>query len=430
MEAHGFHAPTALVGGGQSLKRRVVITGFGALTPLGEGLVPFWDGLLKGRSGVGPITQFDASDYTTRIAAEVKGFDPTSYMDRKESRRMDRFAQFAVAATRLALEDASLIDGFDGDRTGVLVGSGIGGIHTFETQCQTLLEKGPSRVSPFFVPMMIPDMASGQVSIIFGARGPNACTVTACASGAHSIGDAFRIIQQGLADTMITGGSEAAVSPLSMAGFCSARTLSTRNDDPERASRPFDNERDGFVLGEGAGILIIEELEHAKARNAHIYAEIIGYGATGDAYHITTPEPEGSGATRAMEAALKDAGMSPEQVEYINAHGTSTEYNDKLETLAIKRVFGDHAYNVAISSTKSMTGHLLGAAGGIESIATCMALQEGVMPPTINYDDPDPECDLDYIPNEPRQKDISVAISNSFGFGGHNAVLVFRRFDE
>lgn len=410
------------------MKRRVVVTGRGVLTPLGTGVAPFWEGLKAGRSGIGPITQFDASDYSTRIAGEVKEFDPTSYMDRKDARRMDRFAQFAVAGARMALEDASLLGKFDPERTGVLIGSGIGGIHTFEEQSRTLFEKGPNRVSPFFVPMMIPDMASGQVSIMFGAKAHNTCTVTACASGAHSIGDAFRIIQRGDADVMITGGTEAAVSPLSMAGFCSARTLSTRNDEPERASRPFDKERDGFVLGEGAGILILEELEHALARNATIYAELIGYGSTGDAYHITTPEPEGDGARRAILQALKDAGVRPEEVGYINAHGTSTEYNDKLETLAIKRVLEDHAYKVPISSTKSMTGHLLGAAGGIEAIATCMALYEGVIPPTINYEYPDPECDLDYVPNEARHVQVDVALSNSFGFGGHNAVLVFRRF--
>lgn len=410
------------------MKRRVVVTGRGCITPLGIGVTPFWEGLVAGRSGIGPITRFDASAYSSRIAGEVKEFDPASYMDRKEARRMDRFAQFAVAGARMALEDAGLTSGFDGERTGVLIGSGIGGIETFQEQTRVLLERGPDRVSPFFVPMMIPDMASGQVSIIFGAKAHNACTVTACASGAHSIGDAYRIIERGDADVMITGGSEAAVSPLAMAGFCSARALSTRNDDPERASRPFDKERDGFVMSEGAGILILEALDHALARGATIYAEIIGYASTGDAYHITSPEPQGDGAKRAMEAALKDAGVSPDEVGYINAHGTSTEYNDKLETLAIKRVFGEAAYKVAVSSTKSMTGHLLGAAGGVEAIAVCMALSESIIPPTINYEVPDPECDLDYVPNQARRAEIDVAISNSFGFGGHNAVLVFRRY--
>ncbi|HLS91505.1 MAG TPA: beta-ketoacyl-ACP synthase II [Limnochordia bacterium] len=411
------------------MNRRVVVTGMGAISPLGIGVDALWEGLIQGRSGVGPITSFDASRFSTRIAAEVKDFDPTDFMDRKDARRMDRFAQFAVAGARMALEDASISDNVDWERVGVLIGSGIGGIHTFEEQCRNLFEKGPDRVSPFFVPMMIPDIASGQVSIMIGAKGHNACTVTACASGSHSIGDAFKVIQRGQADIMVTGGTEAAVSPLSMAGFCAARTLSTRNDEPERASRPFDKDRDGFVLGEGAGILILEELEHAKARGARIYAELIGYASTGDAYHITAPAPEGDGARRAMLAALKDAGVDPSEVEYINAHGTSTEYNDKFETMAIKGVFQEHAYRIPISSTKSMTGHLLGAAGGIEAIAVCKTLYEQIIPPTINYETPDPECDLDYVPNKARKQPVRVAISNSFGFGGHNAVLVFRRYE-
>ncbi len=402
----------------------------GAVSPLGIGVDALWEGLIQGRSGVGPITSFDASRFSTRIAAEVKDFNPTDFMDRKDARRMDRFAQFAVAGARMALEDASISDNVDWERVGVLIGSGIGGIHTFEEQCRNLFEKGPDRVSPFFVPMMIPDIASGQVSILIGAKGHNACTVTACASGSHSIGDAFRVIQRGQADIMVTGGTEAAVSPLSMAGFCAARTLSTRNDEPERASRPFDKDRDGFVLGEGAGILILEELEHAKARGARIYAELIGYASTGDAYHITAPAPEGDGARRAMLAALKDAGVDPSEVEYINAHGTSTEYNDKFETMAIKGVFQEHAYRIPVSSTKSMTGHLLGAAGGVEAIAVCKTLYEQIIPPTINYETPDPECDLDYVPNKARKQPVRVAISNSFGFGGHNAVLVFRRYEE
>jgi beta-ketoacyl-acyl-carrier-protein synthase II len=412
------------------VNRRVVVTGMGAVSPLGIGVDALWEGLIQGRSGVGPITSFDASRFSTRIAAEVKDFNPTDFMDRKDARRMDRFAQFAVAGARMALEDASISDNVDWERVGVLIGSGIGGIHTFEEQCRNLFEKGPDRVSPFFVPMMIPDIASGQVSILIGAKGHNACTVTACASGSHSIGDAFRVIQRGQADIMVTGGTEAAVSPLSMAGFCAARTLSTRNDEPERASRPFDKDRDGFVLGEGAGILILEELEHAKARGARIYAELIGYASTGDAYHITAPAPEGDGARRAMLAALKDAGVDPSEVEYINAHGTSTEYNDKFETMAIKGVFQEHAYRIPVSSTKSMTGHLLGAAGGVEAIAVCKTLYEQIIPPTINYETPDPECDLDYVPNKARKQPVRVAISNSFGFGGHNAVLVFRRYEE
>ena len=411
------------------MKRRVVITGMGAITPLGTGLSVFWEGLIAGRSGVSRITRFDPSQFSTQIAGEVRDFDPTAYIDRKDARRMDRFTQFAVAGARMAVEDAGLEgDAVDWERVGVLIGSGIGGIQTLEEQCRILWEKGPERVSPFFVPMMIPDMASGQVSIALGAKGHNACTVTACASGTNAIGDAFRVIQRGAADIMITGGTEAAVSPLSIAGFCSAKALSRRNDAPEAASRPFDKDRDGFVMGEGAGILVLEALDHALKRGARIYAEVVGYGCTGDAYHITAPAPEGEGARRAMEAALQDAGIPPEAVGYINAHGTSTEYNDKYETLAIKRVFGEAAYSIPISSTKSMTGHLLGAAGGVEAIAVALTLANGVIPPTINYETPDPECDLDYVPNKARVQQVDVALSNSFGFGGHNAVLVFRRY--
>lgn len=410
-------------------KRRVVITGMGTLTPIGNELDTFWENVKAGKSGIGPITLFDASDLTSQIAAEVKGFEPADYMDRKEARRMDRFAQMAVAAASMAIEDAALnLDQIDRDRAGVIIGSGIGGIQTLEDQATVLVKRGASRVSPFFVPMLIPDMASGQVSIMFGLRGHNSCSVTACASGTHSIGDAFRVIQRGDADIMVAGGSEAGVAKLSMAGFCSLKALSTRNVEPERASRPFDADRDGFVLGEGAGILVLEELESAKRRGARIYAELVGYGATADAHHITAPAPEGAGAARAMKEALADAGITPEAVDYINAHGTSTEYNDYFETLAIKSVFGKAANELAVSSTKSMTGHLLGAAGGVEAVISAMAIRDGIIPPTINYETPDPRCDLDYVPNEARSASVETVVSNSFGFGGHNAVLVFRKF--
>jgi 3-oxoacyl-[acyl-carrier-protein] synthase II len=402
----------------------------GTLTPIGIGLKAFWEALVAGKSGVGYITQFDASGLDTRIAAEVKGFDPTEYMEKKEVRRMDRYAQMAVAAATMAIQDAKLdLDSVDRERIGCWIGSGVGGIHTLEEQARTLVERGPDRISPFFVPMMIANMASGQVSIMFGLKGPNACTVTACASGAHSIGDAFRIVQRGDADIMLAGGAEAGVSLLSMAGFCAAKALSRRNDEPERASRPFDADRDGFVMGEGAGILILESLESALDRGARIYAELVGYGATADAYHITAPAPGGEGAAQAIRLALQDAGLEPHEVDYINAHGTSTELNDYYETLAIKAALGEAAENVAVSSTKSMTGHLLGAAGGVEAIATVMAIQEGIIPPTINYEKPDPRCDLDYVPNVARRKEVRVALSNSFGFGGHNAVLAFKRYD-
>lgn len=411
-------------------ERRVVITGMGTLTPIGNGLQAFWEALIAGKSGVGPITLFDASELDTRIAAEVKGFDPTDYMDRKESRRMDRYAQLAVGASTMAIHDAGLdMDTVDKERIGVWIGSGIGGIQTFEEQARILIERGPSRVSPFFVPMMIPNMASGQVSIMFGLKGPNATTVTACASGTHSIGDAFRIVQRGDADIMVAGGSEAGISLLSLAGFCSVKALSKRNDEPERASRPFDADRDGFVLGEGAGVIVLESLESALSRGAQIYAELVGYAATADAHHITAPAPEGVGAAKAISLALSDAGVKPEDVDYINAHGTSTEYNDYFETLAIKSALGEAAHKVAISSTKSMTGHLLGAAGGVEAIVSSLVLKEGIIPPTINYDNPDPRCDLDYVPNVARRAEVKVAVSNSFGFGGHNGVLVFKKFE-
>ena len=410
--------------------RRVVVTGIAAVTPFGIGKDALWEGIANGRSGVRRITRFDASDLASQIAGEVPDFDPLQFMDRKDARRMDRFTQFAVAAASLALADAGLDKKVPlGDRAGVLIGSGIGGLETLEDQCRMLITRGANRVSPFFVPMMIADMAAGQVSIQFGAKGHNACTVTACCSGSHSIGDAFRVIQRGDADVMISGGAEAPLVKLAMAGFCSAKTLSTRNDEPEKACRPFDANRDGFIMGEGSGIVILEELEHARGRGARIYGELVGYGATGDAYHITTPAPEGDGAARAMEAALKDAGLSVDQVDYINAHGTSTEYNDYFETIAIKRVFGEKAAKLPISSTKSMIGHLLGAAGGAELITCLLAMEHGLIPPTINYEEPDPRCDLDYVPNVGRKADLQVIMSNSFGFGGHNAVLVIRKTD-
>ncbi len=412
-------------------KERVVITGLGAITPLGIGIDKFWEGQMAGRSGVSLITRFDTTNYPVKIAGEVRDFDPADFMEKKEAKRMDRFAQYAVATAGMALKDAGLdLEKVSAERVGVIIGSGIGGIETFEEQVRTLHEKGPGRVSPFFIPMMISDMASGQVSIIYGAKGPNQNTVTACATGTHSIGDSFKIIQRGDADVMICGGTEAAVSPMAVAGFSAARALSQRNEAPQEASRPFDKERDGFVIGEGAGVLILESLKHALSRGARIYAEVVGYGSSGDAYHITDPAPGGEGAARAMAMALRDAQLQPSEVDYVNAHGTSTEKNDLFETLAIKRTFGEAARKLAVSSTKSMIGHLLGAAGGVEAVATTLAIYHGMIPPTINYHTPDPECDLDYVPNKPRQKQIEAALSNSFGFGGHNAVLAFRRYHE
>jgi 3-oxoacyl-[acyl-carrier-protein] synthase II len=410
-------------------KRRVVMTGAGAVTPVGNTAEEFWASLLAGRSGIGPITRFDASQMPTRIAGEIKGFDPLKYIDKKDDRKFDRFLKYAVACAVMAVEDAGLkTDRVDATRFGVLVGSGIGGIETLLEQYAILTEKGPDRVSPFFVPMIIVNMASGVVSMRFGARGPNSSVVTACATGNHAIGDAMRIIQRGDADVMIAGGAEAIIVPLTIAGFCQMKAMSTRNDDPTKASRPFDAERDGFVCGEGGGLVVLESLEHARAREARIYAEIVGYGMTGDAHHMTAPDPEGDGAARAMAAALRDAALEPSSVGYINAHGTSTPYNDKFETIAIKRVFGDHAKKLAVSSTKSMTGHLLGAAGGIEAIATAFALHHGMLPPTMNYEKPDPDCDLDYIPNQARKQEIEVALSNAFGFGGTNATLAFKKY--
>ncbi len=411
------------------MKQRVVVTGMGVMTSLGADLETFWGSLMAGKSGVSLIEAFDVSEYPTRIAAEIKNFNPEDYADKKEVRRMDRFVQFAVAASALAVKDAALKIGedVDAERVGVMVGSGIGGLGTWEDQHNVLLEKGPKRVSPFFIPMMIANMASGQISMITGAKGPNSTAVTACATGTHSIGDSFKMIQRGDADVMICGGAEATIRPTGMAGFCSMRAMSTRNDEPEKASRPFDVGRDGFVMGEGSGILILESLEHAQKRGARIYAEVIGYGMSGDAHHMTEPDPDG--AARCMAKAIRDAGIPPEAIDYVNAHGTSTPVGDVSETTAIKKAFGDHAYKLAVSSTKSMTGHLLGAAGGVEAVILGLTLKNGMIAPTINLDNQDPECDLDYVPNTPRQADVQVAISNSFGFGGHNASIVMRKYE-
>lgn len=411
------------------MRRRVVVTGMGLVTPLGLGIEPFWNGLIEGRRVIGPITHFDASGYATRIAAEVKEFDPTQFMEKKDARRAARFIQFAIAATHMALEDAQLtLTPENAERIGVLIGSGIGGVDYMDSQMRVLVQQGPDRLSPFLGAMMIADMASGMVSIHFGVKGPNLCVVTACSTGADSIGQAMRAIAYGDADVMIAGGSEAAIVPVGIGAFCAARAMSTRNDDPEHASRPFDAERDGFVMGEGCGVLILESLEHAQARGARIYAELLGYGMSADAYHITQPDPEGDGARRAMQNALRDAGLQPTDIDYINAHGTSTRYNDAKETLAIKRVFGEHAYKLAVSSTKSVTGHLLGAAGAVEACACILAIQNQMLPPTINYEHPDPECDLDYVPNTARPAKVRYAMSNSFGFGGHNSVLIFSAY--
>lgn len=413
------------------MNRRVVITGMGVVTSLGLDLTTFWNNLMAGKSGVTLIDSFDTSEYPTKIAAPVRDFNPEDHMDKKVARRMDRFVQFAVAASQFALQDAGLKIGenVDAERAGVYIGSGIGGLATWEEQHSILLEKGPKRVSPFFIPMMIANMASGQVSMLTGAKGPNSTAVTACATGTHSIGDSFRLIRNGEADVMICGGAEAAITPTGMAGFCALRAMSTRNEEPEKASRPFDKERDGFVMGEGAGVLVLEELEHALKRGAPIYAEVVGYGMSADAHHMTDPAPGGEGAARCMALALKSAGLSPQEVGYINAHGTSTGVGDKAETDAIKAVFGDFARKVPVSSTKSMTGHLLGAAGGVEAVITALTIKHGMIPPTINLEYPDPECDLDYVPNKPRQADVRVAMSNSFGFGGHNATIVLKKVE-
>jgi len=410
-------------------QKRVVVTGLGAITPIGNTLAEYWEGLLSGRNGIGPITLFDPSRHDCRIAGEVKGFSPHDYMDRKEAKRMDRFAQFAVSASKQAIADAQfVINELNAEQVGVIIGTGVGGLKVLEDQQEVYLTRGPDRCSPFMIPMMISNMAAGLTAIHTGAKGPNSCTVTACAAGAHAVGDAFRLIQRGYAQAMICGGSEAAVTPLSVAGFSAARALSTRNDDPVHACRPFSSDRDGFVMGEGSGILLLEELEHALSRGARIYAEIVGYGMTCDAYHMTSPVPSGEGATRAMQLALKDAGLIPEQVSYINAHGTSTQVNDATETGAIKNALGEYAYKVAISSTKSMTGHLLGGSGGIEAVASVMAVANDKIPPTINLTNPDPTCDLDYVPNHSRNQKLEVVLSNSFGFGGHNVTLAFKKY--
>ena len=412
------------------LRRRVVVTGMGMVSPLAIGVEETWQALIQGKSGVARITKFDPTGFDTQFAAEVKNFAPENFMDKKDVRRMDIFIQYALAAAVMAMKDADLkITPANADRVGVVVGAGLGGLTTIENFHKVLLEKGPGRISPFFIPMLIVNEAPGQISMRFGAKGPNTSVVTACATGNHNIGDAWRIIQRGDADAVIAGGVEATITPLAVAGFNAMKALSTRNAEPEKASRPFDKDRDGFVIGEGSGIIILEELQQALDRGAKIYAEIIGYGLTGDAYHITAPAPDGEGAARCMAMALKSAGIEPAEVDYINAHGTSTDYNDLYETMAIKTVFKEHARKLAVSSTKSMIGHLLGGAGGVEAIFTILTICRGIIPPTINYQTPDPGCDLDYVPNVARKASVRVALSNSFGFGGTNAVLVFKKFE-
>jgi len=412
------------------MDRRVAVTGIGLITPLGIGNEASWKGLIEGRSGIRNITQFDSTLFPSRIAGEVEGFVAEDYIDPKEVKKMDRFIHFGVAATRLALDDAGFaITPANAERVGVIVGAGIGGLHAIEHYHKAMLEKGPRRISPFFIPMLIINLASGQISIKYGAKGPNSAVVTACATGSHSIGEAMRIIQRGDADAMICGGTEACISALGIGGFCAMRALSTRNGEPEKASRPFDMERDGFVMGEGSGVLILEELGSALKRDARVYAEIVGYGMSADAYHITSPSPDGDGPARCMANALKDAHIGPGEIDYINAHGTSTKQGDEFETAAIKRIFGEHAKSVAISSTKSMTGHLLGAAGGLEAAVSVLSIVNSVVPPTINLDNPDPECDLDYVPHRAREMSVNYALSNSFGFGGTNACLVFKKFE-
>ncbi len=411
------------------MKKRVVITGLGAITPVGIGTENFWQALVAGKSGIDRISRFDPSEYTTQIAGEVKDFEPAQYIDKKEAKRMDRCTQFAIAAAKMAFEDSGIVlDQEDRSRIGTLIGTGIGGMDTLNDQYKTLFDKGPGRISPFFVPMMIANMPAGQTSITFGLQGPCSCVVTACATGTNAIGDAFKIIQRGDADVMVAGGTEAAISPAAVAGFCAMKAMSTRNEEPQKASRPFDKDRSGFVMGEGAGIVIMESLEHALARGAKIYAEVVGYGFNADAYHITAPAPEGAQAAKCMAMALKDAGIEPSAVDYINAHGTSTPLNDKNETLAIKALFGDHAKKLKVSSIKSMTGHLLGAAGGIETIATVLTITNSIIPPTINLEIQDPELDLDYVPNQAQEHVVNVALSNSFGFGGHNATILVKKY--
>jgi 3-oxoacyl-[acyl-carrier-protein] synthase II len=410
--------------------RRVVVTGVGLVSPLGIGTEETWQGLLAGRSGAGPITLFDASQHSTRFACEVKGFDPLRFIEKKEVKKVDRFIQFAIAAADFALQDASFkVEGLDAARVGVFIGSGIGGFATIEREHSALIEGGPRRISPFFIPAAIINLAAGWVSIRAGAKGPNSATATACTSGAHAVGESYRLIQHGDTDAMICGGSEAAITPLGVGGFCAMRALSTRNDAPEKASRPFDRDRDGFVIGEGAGVLLLEELEHARRRGARIYCEVVGYGMSADAYHISAPSEDGDGAIRVMRATLEDAGVAPDVVDYVNVHGTSTPRGDAVETIATKAVFGEHARRLALSSTKSMTGHLLGAAGGLEAGITALAIRDQVLPPTINLDNPDPECDLDCVPNQARKAEVRYAISNSFGFGGTNGALLFKRHE-
>ena len=414
------------------MKRRVVVTGMGAVTPVGNDVATMWRSLIDGKSGAAPITRFDAIGFEVRFACEVKDFDISLYMDRKEAKRSDQFTQYAVAAASQAMHDAGFGDrtGYDPENTGVIIGSGIGGLKIFEEQHDVYRSRGPTKISPFFIPMFISDIAAGIVSMQFNAKGPNYATVSACATSAHAIGDAFRTIQYGDADVMITGGSEATVTPMAVGGFANMKALSERNDTPETASRPFDATRDGFVMGEGGAVMVLEELDHARRRGARIYSEIVGYGATGDAYHLTAPAPNGEGAQRAMKRALKDASLSPQDIQYVNAHGTSTPANDVNETAAIKAVFGEHAYGLNVSSTKSATGHMLGAAGAVELVIGTLAINESLIPATINYTTPDPECDLNYTPNKPVQRKVDVVISNSFGFGGHNTTLAIRRFAD
>jgi len=410
--------------------RRVVITGVGTLNPVGIGKEETWKAVCEGKSGIDYISKFDASGFRSQIAGEVKGFKPENFLEKKEIKRTDIFVQYALAATKMALEDAGfLVENGNADRVGVIIGTGFGGLVTLEKNHKILLEKGPEKISPFLIPMMIANMAPGQIAIYCGAKGPNTCVVTACASGTHAIGEAFKVIQQGYADAMICGGTEATITPLMLSGFCNMKATTAKNDEPQKASRPFDKDRDGFIIAEGAGIIILEELEMAKKKGANIYCEVTGYGLTGDAYHITAPAPGGEGAAQCMKMALEDAKIAPDEVDYINAHGTSTPFNDLSETIAIKKVFNEHSKRLMVSSTKSMTGHLLGAAGGVEAILTALTLKTGIIPPTINYETPDPECDLDYVPNKAREKKIKYALSNSFGFGGTNATLVFKKFE-